>query len=155
MPRATISFTPAVLTPSPAVQEVADAVSMMSGDLLQTVVDGSVRVDPLREVLRPVLVKYGFTPDMDSQFAVKSLSWVARTSRIAVSVHGGRAHTNNEVLLALLAASAQRGVDWLIAVLPERYKNGPTFDNVQGQVEELSDAPGIDLDLIGVTLVAF
>lgn len=152
----TISLTAAVSTPSGAVQTTINALSARSADLARTASpDGGVRAGELREVLNPVVGELGFQPSSGDSFSRRSLSWVAPQHRTAISVHGGRAFTNNEVLLAALGAAAHPEVDWLIAVLPDRYKEGPTFRNVEDQLEQLAQADGIDLGLIGVTLVAF
>lgn len=47
------------------------------------------------------------------------------------------------------------GVHWLALVLPERYKNGPTYANVLKQIRGLQGADGIRLDLVGVTIIGF
>ena len=100
--------------------------------------------------------RFGSIPtNVHGSFEVGSLSSVLSGRKVGISVHGGRAFTNNEALVAVLAAADHADIDWLIEVMPDRYKGGPTFDKVRGQLEQLQSARGIDLHLIGVTIIGF
>ncbi|GAA4847134.1 hypothetical protein GCM10023221_27310 [Luteimicrobium xylanilyticum] len=156
MPFETVSFTPTVTSPSSAVRGVVDAITLEHKAMSATVgADGGVQVAAVYDVLRPVMDRLEFATSTQSTFTPSALRGLAPERHVALSVHGGRAHTNNEVLLSVLAAAAHPGVDWLVSVVPERYKNGPTLTRVHDQLRELRDASGIDLDLVGVTLVGF
>ena len=78
------------------------------------------------------------------------------TSRgIGLRVEAGRAHTNNDGLLAVLQAARDPAVRALVLVVPMVYKNSPCANRVYGRLLELLSGPGIDLELDGVALVAY
>ena len=136
--------------------EIVDVMELAVPALAGTIdAKGGVLVAALRQVLDPVAEGLGLAPCRHDMFAAKVLSWENRDRRIAVSVHAGRAESNNEVLLAVLGAAAHFDVDWLVAVLPSRYKQGHTFEKVVAQLGALSRAGGVRMDLVGVTLVGF
>lgn len=91
----------------------------------------------------------------DAAFSSHLLDAVSGADRSAVSVQAGRAHTNNEALLGVLAAASHPLVDWLILVVPERYKNSGAYVGVTAQLDALASSPGIGLDLCGIAVVAF
>jgi hypothetical protein len=151
-----VLLSPAASGPSAALQAVIDSVILETGALAKTVTpDGGVKVIKLRDVLRGVAMRHGLVHPTGDTFAAGELAWENRELALAVAIQAGRAATNNGGLVSVLAAAARPDVDWLILVLPERYKRGPTYGDVLKQVSALSGADGIDLDLVGVTLIGF
>lgn len=63
--------------------------------------------------------------------------------------------TNNGALLAVLAAASSSDIDWLILLVPDRYKGSATYDSVLSQLRDLEVASGIRLDLQGVLAVGY
>jgi hypothetical protein len=88
-------------------------------------------------------------------FAAHELDFVLPAERLAVSVQAGRAWTNNGALLAVLAAAAESGVEWLLALVPFTYKTGAQFPPVVDQLRALAGSSGVDLDLRGIAVVAY
>jgi hypothetical protein len=135
---------------------VIDSVVLEMGGLAKTVTPaGGVKVSKLRDVLRAVAAMHGLVHPFGDTFAAGELAWESREKALAVAIQAGRAATNNGGLVSVLAAAARPDVDWLILVLPERYKRGSTYGIVLKQIGALSGADGIDLDLAGVTLIGF
>lgn len=135
---------------------VIDSVILETGALAKTVTPaGGVNVSKLRDVLRAVAAKHGLVHPSGDTFAVGEIAWENRDKALAVAIQAGRAANNNGGLVSVLAAAARPDVDWLILVLPERYKRGTTYGNVLKRIGALSGAEGIDLDLVGATLIGF
>ncbi|MFC8734338.1 hypothetical protein ACFT5B_17940 [Luteimicrobium sp. NPDC057192] len=156
MPIENVPFTPTVAAPSLAVRDVVHTISLQVNALSATVdASGGIGTKDLFDVLQPTMDRLGFRSTAASTFAPSALRVVATERRVALAVHGGRAHTNNAALESVLAAAAHRDVDWLVIVLPERYKSNATFTKVSAQLNALRTASGIRLDLVGVTLVGF
>jgi hypothetical protein len=107
------------------------------------------------DVLQPVTDRLGFTTGAPSTFVPAAIHAVSLDRRVALGVHGGRALTNNGAFVSVLAAAAHPDVDWLVIVLPQRYKGSATLTGVLTQLGELRQASGIRLDLVGVTLIGF
>lgn len=156
VPLESVVLSPAVAAPSAAVLAVVDAVALTQPELARTVDSkGGITVEALRGVLEPVVEQVGFDECSHATFSAKELLWEHAGLRVAISVQAGRAETNNGALMAVLAAAAQPSVDWLVVVLPDRYKGGSTFGKVRDRVRALKDATGVRLDLAGVTLIGF
>lgn len=138
------------------VTEVVSAVRTLASELSRTVApDGGIRTQALVETLTPSLLVLGVTPGFSGSFATAQVELSSVDRRVAVSVRTGRAATNNDALLAVLAAASSPDVQWAIIVLPERYKGNQTYAAVLRQLGELRAARGIHLDLRGVVLVSF
>lgn len=75
--------------------------------------------------------------------------------RIALRVEAGRAHTNNDGLLAVFEAAANPDVDVLVLVVPTTYKGSVTADRVEQRIRWALSSPGIELALTGVALVSY
>ena len=65
----------------------------------------------------------------------------------AITVHGGRAYANNEVIWRLLQLAGKPKTRAVIAVVPWTYKNGACATKVDEQVRELATNTGVALDL--------
>lgn len=74
---------------------------------------------------------------------------------VAVRVEAGRAHTNNEGVVAVLEAAIDPRVSYLVLIVPEEYKGSVTAARVVERVERLFTSPGVMLDLQGVAVVAY
>ncbi|RYV50994.1 hypothetical protein [Pengzhenrongella frigida] len=110
----------------------------------------------LREAIEPILRANGLGSGIPSgSFAEWEIDYVSLDRALAVSIQTGRAAANNSALLALLAASALPEVEWVLVVLPHRYKGANTFDAVANQFQSLTAAHGIDLSLQGAFIVGF
>lgn len=156
MPVDTVALSPAVSGPSAAIEEVVDAIAVESCTLAKTVGPaGGVQVGRLREVLDPMAARFGLTTPKGDTFAVGEIAWEDTGRALAIAIQAGRAANNNGALVSVLAAAARKRIDWLILVLPERYKNASSYAHVLKQFEGIQRSAGIDLDLVGVTLVGF
>lgn len=152
----TIALNPATGSPPSAVRESIDLIGLSTTSLAKTVTPaGGVSVGSLREVLLPIARELHFTNATGTSFGTSSLTWVAPERRTAITIQAGRAHVNNGVLVATLAAADHPDAAWLIAVVPKRYKDSPTFQNLSVQIQALQAASGVHLDLHGVTLIGF
>lgn len=156
MPVTSVLLSPAVPGPSGPLQSVIDAVTHQTGALAATVTAaGGVQVSKLRDALRAVASSHALVHPSGDTFAVGELAWESRAAGLAVAIQAGRAAANNGGLISVLAAAARPDVDWLILVLPERYKGATCYGAVLKQIGAVSGARGIDLDLAGVTLIGF
>lgn len=88
-------------------------------------------------------------------FAPDQLAFTAENGRVSFSAHGGRAHTNNEVVIAVLAAAASPSVRTHVALVPARYKNTHTAIRARDQLASLLDQPGVSLELDHVVLMVY
>ena len=77
------------------------------------------------------------------------------THRIGLRVEAGRAHTNNDGLLAVLEAAANPDVDVLVLVVPAFYKGSVTADRVEQRIRWAFSSPGIEVALTGVALLSY
>lgn len=117
--------------------------------------DGGINRQAVGVVLDETLRAAGFLPGSPATLSPKELDYTSLELWSAVSIQAGRAMTNNGALLAVLAGASCPDVDWLILLVPERYKNSATHDAVLRQMKELEGASGIRLDLQGVLLVEY
>lgn len=74
---------------------------------------------------------------------------------IAVRCEAGRAHTNNDGLLAVLEGAADPDVRRLVLVVPEQYKGSATQAPLLRRLRWLFRADGIQLSLEGVAVVGY
>lgn len=65
----------------------------------------------------------------------------------AVTVHGGRAHANNEVVWRIAQLAGNPHVRAVVAVVPWIYKGSACANKVEKQIIELSENPGVAVDL--------
>jgi hypothetical protein len=77
------------------------------------------------------------------------------SSRIGMRVEAGRAHTNNDGLVAVLSAAADGAVDFLILVVPIAYKGTLTAPKVDARIRWVMASSGIQLSLDGVAVVGY
>lgn len=132
----------AVLSTTPALARVTGA-------------DGGLKRLDLIATLAPVARAHGLALPMGESFALPELDLISVDHRVAISAQAGRARTNNGALRAVLAAAAHPGVSWLILLVPDRYKAGPTAMPIREDLRRLADAPGVALDLRAVHLSSF
>lgn len=117
--------------------------------------EGGINRQAVGGVLDSTLRAAGFMAGSPATLSPKELDYTSVDLWTAVSIQAGRAMTNNGALLAVLAAASCPDVDWLILLVPERYKNSATYDAVLRQMKDLEVAAGIRLDLQGVLLVEY
>jgi hypothetical protein len=138
------------------VRAVVDAIAQVSPRLAaQVTSQGSITSEPLREILKPVLSRFGITPGHHAGFASKELHFSATDLRTGVSLQAGRAFVNNAALVSVLASASSPDIDWVIVVVPEIYKSSKVYLKVLDQLHELQGAHGIHLDLQGAVLVSY
>lgn len=116
---------------------------------------GGLKRDDLLRTIAPVARAYGLGVPEQRTFAGSEIDLLSTSARAAVSVQAGRAKTNNGGLLAVLAAAAMPTVDWLILIVPERYKGSTTAPPVRHDVHALARSGGIELDLSGVVILSY
>jgi hypothetical protein len=116
---------------------------------------GSIKINPLRKALEPVLSPFDVTPGGGTGFAPTQIHFTGTGRRIGVSLQTGRAIANNGTLVSVLAAASSPDIDWIVAVVPELYKGTKVYPNVLEQLRELQRAHGVHLDLQGVVLISY
>ena len=95
----------------------------------------------------------GVTPG--EEFGSAELDAVRPTDKIAVSVQAGRASNNNQALIAVLAAAADPGTEWLVLAVPDRYRSFTPYIKVVAQLDSLASSEGIDLDLRAIAVLGY
>ena len=111
---------------------------------------GGISRQHVVERLGEIVTRAGLTVAPDSYF-----DGLNREQRLALRVEAGRAHTNNDALLATLEAARDPHVDVLLLVVPVRYMSGAVVDPVKARLKTVLNSPGIDLALTGVALTAY
>lgn len=114
--------------------------------------DGGIKRDGVLKAVADRRRRAGLTDVVDAKSPLDALD---RDRRIGLRVEAGRAHTNNDALLAVLGAAVNADVDVLVLVVPAVYKGSVTVDRVAERVHWLLHSPGIDLALTGVALTAY
>lgn len=117
--------------------------------------DGGINRRDVAQEIDPLLRAEGFRAGSDATLSPRELDYMADSQLAALSIQAGRAATNNGGLLATLAAASCEDVDWLVLLVPERYKNSATGDAVEKQLRDLAVAHGVRLDLQAVVLVRY
>lgn len=112
--------------------------------------DGGIRRDDVLNALIDRRRRAGLADTPGSHFDA-----LDRTHQIGLRVEAGRAHTNNDGLLAVLEAARHPEVDVLVLVVPTVYKGSVTADKVHERVRRVLASPGIELALTGVALTAY
>ena len=116
---------------------------------------GGITRRSVSDVVEPSLRSSSFIPGSHATLSPKEIDYVSVELGTAVSIQAGRAMTNNGALLAVLAAASSSDIDWLILLVPDRYKGSATYDSVLSQLRDLEVASGIRLDLQGVLAVGY
>lgn len=111
---------------------------------------GGIRRDAVIKELMPRFARAGLVESSDSY-----LDFVDVAHGIAARVEGGRAHTNNDGLLAVLEGARDPSARTVLLVVPRTYKGSACADPMTGRLSRLLGGPGIDLDLDGVAVVAY
>lgn len=101
---------------------------------------GGIRTARIREALENPLSSRGFT------FSEGHRAFV-NAEGTAVTIHGGRAFTNNEVVWQLLELAGRPRTRGVIAVVPWTYKQKACATKVEQQLVDLSKNTGVALDL--------
>lgn len=117
--------------------------------------DGGIRRDAIKHVLGLALHELGFSSGSLATFAAGELDYAHAGRRTVISVQGRRAKTNNGALVGVLAAASAPSVDWVILLVPDRYKGTRTFQPIAEQLDALAAADGILLNLRGCVLVGY
>lgn len=115
--------------------------------------DGGLRKGDLLRALAPDSLGESFAPPGDHAFA--SVLDLVSPSGMAISVQTGRAKTNNEAILAVLAGASHPGVRWVALILPDRYKGSSTAPPVERDVRALIASRGVTLDLAGILVLVY
>jgi len=116
--------------------------------------DGGLKRQPLLDALDLRTADASARAPRGRGFQASVLAAVT-DERVAVSVQTGRAKTNNEGLLAVLAGADDPTVSWLVLVVADKYKGAATASPVTRDVEAMASAVGIELDLEGVVVLTF
>lgn len=101
---------------------------------------GGIRTAQVREALEIPLAHRGFT------FSEGHRAFVSPEGT-AITIHGGRAFTNNEVVWQLLQLAGRPRTRAVIAVVPWTYKKGACATKVEQQLVDLSKNTGVAIDL--------
>lgn len=113
---------------------------MISGDRLKTT--------EIRDAMAPSLERRGFLfSDSHGAFV--------NTDGVALTIHGGRAFTNNEAVWRLLQLAGRPRTRAVVAVVPQTYKGGACASKVEQQLEELARNRGVAIDLAWAAHIAY
>ncbi|NUU18454.1 hypothetical protein HP550_14450 [Cellulomonas humilata] len=115
--------------------------------------DGGLRKNDLLAALEPDTLGEPLTPPGDHPFA--NVLDLVSPSGMAISVQTGRAKSNNEAILAVLAGASHPHVRWVALVLPDRYKGSSTAPSVERDVRSLVTSVGVTLDLTGILVLVY
>ena len=138
------------------VREVVEDLERLQPRLAATMKpEGGYERVRLDSVIRPMILGFGFEPGSAATIAPKELDYTALDRWTALSIQAGRAATNNGALLAVLAAASTRDVDWLVVLVPARYKGGNTYEQVMDQLRDLEASPGVRLELEGAVVIEY
>lgn len=136
-------------------QSFVDVLETRMSALARTVpADGGLKRQPLLDALDLRTADASARAPRGRGFQSSVLAAVT-DQRVAVSVQTGRAKTNNEGLLAVLAGADDPTVSWLVLVVADKYKGAATALPVTRDIEALASAVGVDLDLEGVVVLTF
>lgn len=114
-----VPFSAAVRDVPDAVGSVVNAIAQMAPHLATVVTaQGSIKSEPLRELLGPVLSQFDVIPGGQATFASKRIDFAGLDQRIGVALQAGRAFANNGAILSVLAAASSPNVDWAVVVVP-------------------------------------
>lgn len=102
----------------------------------------------VRDAMTPVLELRGFT------YTSKHGAFTDSTG-VALTVHGGRAFTNNEVVWRLLQLAGAPAVRAVVAVVPHTYKGSACASKVEAQLEDLAKNPGVAIDIEWAAHIAY
>lgn len=116
--------------------------------------DGGLRKRDLLDALDPAQLGEPLTRPDPRAFGANVIDLVSR-SGMAISMQTGRAKTNNEGLVAVLAAAAMPAATFAALILPERYKGSSTAPPVERDVRALAGTTGISLALHGVLILTY
>lgn len=116
---------------------------------------GGLKRPLLRAALLGALDGSATPPVSSAEFGHTELDAVLLSDKVAISVQAGRASNNNQALIAVLAAAADPGSEWLVLVVPERYSSFTPYIKVVEQLDELAASDGIDLDLRAVAVIGY
>lgn len=115
--------------------------------------DGGLRKGDLLAALAPETLGEPMSAPGNHAFA--GVLDLVSPSGMAISVQTGRAKTNNEAILAVLAGASHPGVRWVALILPERYKGSSTAPAVERDVQALIGSSGVSLDLTGILVLVY
>ena len=102
--------------------------------------EGKFRTIDVQDAIAPALVRRGF------EFSTGHGAFLDDAGT-AVTVHGGRAYTNNEAVWRLIQLAGRPRLRAVVTVVPWTYKNGACAAKVEEQIIELSKNPGVAIDL--------
>jgi hypothetical protein len=152
-----IMFSPELAhAPPTAMADIVGGLTVGLGTFANTATDaGGLRRDRLREVAAEILGLSAAPAPLSGGLAHGQLDFYVPDGCIAVAVQAGRAWTNNEALLAVLAAASQPAIEWLVLLVPMIYKRSAQYPPIVQQLQALAAADGVDLDLKGVVLLGY
>lgn len=102
----------------------------------------------IRDAMTPALERRGFA------YTSTSSSFTGPRG-VALTIHGGRAFTNNDVVWRLLQLAGSPGVRAVVAVVPRTYKGSTCASKVEAQLEELAKNPGVAIDIEWAAHIAY
>lgn len=110
--------------------------------------DGGVRTAAIRDAVAPGLERLGFSSSGIAGIFVDD-------GGTAVTVHGGRAYTNNEAVWRIIQLAGDSNVHAVVTAVPLVYKRGSCAPKVAEQIQELAANKGVELDLDWVAHAPF
>lgn len=111
---------------------------------------GGIKREAVVEALHARFARAGLEPRAGSYMDALD------TSRgIGLRVEAGRAHMNNDGVLAVLEAAREPSVRALVLVVPAVYPSSPCLERVHERLRWVLGSAGIALELEGVALVGY
>lgn len=110
--------------------------------------DGGVKTAVVREAITPGLERLGFSRTSTPGIYMDD-------EGTAVTIHGGRAHTNNEAVWRVIQLAGDPNVRSVVTAVPRVYKGGSCAPKVAEQIHELAANNGVGLDLVWVAHAPF
>lgn len=112
----------------------------VAGLTISAPTDGKFRTVDVQTALAPGLERRGFT------FIAGHNAFIDAAGT-AITVHGGRAYTNNEAVWRMIQLAGRPRVRAVVSVVPWTYKNGACSTKVEEQIVEIAENPGVAIDL--------
>lgn len=111
---------------------------------------GGIKREAVVDALQSRFSRAGLAPEPASY-----MDAIDKSRGIGARVEAGRAHMNNDGVLAVLEAARESRVRSLVLIVPAVYPSSPCAERVHQRLQWVLGSPGIALDLDGVALIDY